>query len=82
MKPILPPVPEGLGVMVQLMGAKGTQGEVVCLVQEAKTSVILLGYTYDLPEFQDGLIDAVNRRVAVKVGLDHRMALSTRPRVQ
>ena len=34
--PILPPVPEGLGAMVQLMGAKGTQDEVVRLVQEAK----------------------------------------------
>ena len=52
------------------------------LVQEAKDNVLLLGYTYDLPEFQEALIGAANRRVAVKVGLDHRTTLSSRPRDQ
>ena len=79
---IQPPVPEGLGTMVQLMDAKGAQEEVVRLVRDAKSSVILLGFTYDLPEFQEVLVDAASRLVDVKVGLDHRTTLSTRPRDQ
>ena len=52
------------------------------LVRHAKDAVLLLGYTYDLPELQEALIDAARRRVMVRVGLDRRTTLSTRHRDQ
>ena len=79
---IQPPAPEGLGTVLQMMVEKGTQSEVVRLVRQARVSVLLLGYTYDLPELQAALIEAAGRRVGVKVGLDHRTTLSGRPRDQ
>ena len=81
-EPAAPAVEEGLGTMVQLMDAKGTQEEVVRLVRSAEQNVRLLRYSYDLPELQEALVYAASRKVPVKVGLDQRSTLSGRPRDQ
>ena len=82
-KSVVPQPPmEGLGTMLQLMDAKGSQGEVVRLLQTATSTVHMLGYTYDEPSIQDAMIVAAMKRVVVKIGLDHRTTLSTRPRDQ
>ena len=78
-EPAAPAVEEGLGTMIQLMDAKGTQDEAVRLVRNAEQNVLLLGYSYDLPELQEALVYAASRKVPVKVGLDRRSTLSGRP---
>ena len=68
--------------MVQVMDAKGTQAEAVKLMREARSHILLLGFTYDLPEFQKALLDAFTRRITVQIGLDRRTTMSNRPRDQ
>ena len=60
----------------------GSQEAVVRLVNEAERVVLLLGFTYDLPEIHEALLHAVGRRVVVRVGLDRRTTLSGKPRDQ
>ena len=81
-EPAAPAVEEGLGTVVQLMDAKGTHDEAVRLVRSAEQNVLLLGYSYDLPELQEALVYAASRKVPVKVGLDRRTTLSGKPRDQ
>ena len=74
--------PEGLGVVLQLLDAKGAQAEVAKMIRNAVKEIYLLCYTYDLPELQEALIAAALRNLTVVVCLDHRTTLSSRPRDQ
>ena len=51
-------------------------------MRNAEQNVLLLGYSYDLPELQEALVYAASRKVPVKVGLDRRTTLSGKPRDQ
>ena len=81
-EPEAPPAKEGIGEVLELLDAIGSQEAVVRLVNKAERIVLLLGYTYDLPEIHEALLHAVSRRVDVKVGLDRRTTLSGKPRDQ
>ena len=85
MRPVEPPAPpakEGIGEVLELLDAKGSQEAVVRLVNGAERNVLLLGFTYDRPEIHEALLRAAERRVIVKVGLDRRTTLSGKPRDQ
>ena len=73
---------EGLGVMMQLLDAKSCQDMAVSLAANARSQIVLMGYTYDYPALQEALLAAAARKVSIKIGLDHRTTLSSRPRDQ
>ena len=72
----------GVGRVLGVLDAVGSQEQALALIDAAESYVILMGFTYDRQDVTDALIRAVRRGLGVRVGLDRRFTLSGKCRDQ
>ena len=77
-----PGIREGVGRVLGVLDAVGSQEQALALIDAAESYVILMGFTYDRQDVTDALIRAVRRGLGVRVGLDRRFTLSGKCRDQ
>ena len=77
-----PGIREGVGRVLGVLDAVGSQERALALIDAAESYVILMGFTYDRQDVTDALIRAVRRGLGVRVGLDRRFTMSGKCRDQ
>eukprot|EP00969_Alexandrium_andersonii_P078142 3446009-Alexandrium_andersonii.AAC.1 len=81
-----PPPPaselQGLGVVKRLLGALGSQGDALELIEGAHRSIRILAFSWDRQDLTEALVRARERNVLVRVGADRKQTLGGKTRDQ